>query len=313
MNLREWGRIPICCSLFLSGMTMLPASVTDLIITHLGKPVERVEYLHSSFGAQLVRLTLGGEQFALKWASGGSPATMLMAEAHGLRTLAATNTIRVPAVILALAANEQQPAILLSEWIIGDGHAVDQARLGEQLAALHRCTAAAYGLECDNFIGGTPQYNGWKTDWIEFFRERRLIPQIELAARNGLLPGHRRQALDNIVARLDHWLSGVARVPSLIHGDLWSGNVIAGTGGTPVLIDPAVSYSDREAELAFTELFGGFSARFYQAYQTVWPLEPGYRDRRDLYNLYHLLNHLNLFGEGYGAQVDAIIRRYARR
>lgn len=293
-------------------MTSLPAHVTNPVIAALGQPIEAVEYLGGSFGARLARITSKGQHFALKWANSGAPAAMVAAEAHGLQTLAATTTIRVPAVILACAADDQQPAILLSEWISSDGHPLDATRLGEQLAALHRCTAAAYGLERDNFIGGTPQRNGWKTDWITFFREQRLLPQIELAERNGLLHPRRRRALAYIVDHLDDWLGGIAHMPSLIHGDLWSGNVLNEPSGTPVLIDPAISYSDREAELAFTELFGGFSPRFYQAYQAAWPLEPGYRDRRDLYNLYHLLNHLNLFGEGYGPHVDAIIHRYVK-
>ncbi|MDW8403461.1 fructosamine kinase family protein [Chloroflexus sp.] len=288
----------------------LPTTVVHLITTALSHPIEQVELLGGSFGARLARVTVGGQRFALKWAASGPAAAMVAAEAHGLRALAATNTIRIPTVVFACEANGNQPAIVLSEWIENDGHPPDQARLGEQLAALHRCTGTAYGLDRDNFIGGTPQCNGWLDDWIAFFRDRRLLPQIELAGQNGLLPPRRRQALERVVSRLADWLSGVPRVPSLIHGDLWSGNVIAGPGGTPALIDPAISYSDREAELAFTELFGGFSPRFYAAYQAVWPLDPGYRDRRDLYNLYHLLNHLNLFGEGYGAQVDAVARRY---
>ncbi|GIV90099.1 MAG: fructosamine kinase [Chloroflexus sp.] len=291
-------------------MMTLPVTVVNLITAALDRPITRVEPLGGSFGAQLVRVTIGDQRFALKWAAGGKPAAMVAAEARGLRVLAATNTIRVPAVVFACEATNTQPAIVLSEWIESDGHAPDPVRLGEQLAALHRCTAPAYGLDHDNFIGGTPQHNGWMQDWIAFFRERRLWPQIELAERQRLLPPHRRQALERVVSRLERWLGGVPRCPSLIHGDLWGGNVIADTRGTPVLIDPAISYSDREAELAFTELFGGFSSRFYAAYQAAWPLEPGYTERRDLYNLYHLLNHLNLFGEGYGAQVDAIARRY---
>ncbi len=288
----------------------LPLALREHLTTMLGRPVTRVESFGGSFGARLLRLTIGGQQFALKWAAGGLPAAMVAAEARGLQALAATNTVRVPQVVLASAADERLPAFVVSEWIEGDGRPYDAARLGEQLAALHRCTAPAYGLAEDNFIGGTPQRNGWEADWITFFRERRLTPQIELAAQNGRLPARRRQALERVLSRLEQWLGGVARRPALIHGDLWSGNVVAGAGGAPALIDPAISYSDREAELAFTELFGGFPARFYAAYQAAWPLDPGYAERRDLYNLYHLLNHLNLFGEGYGAQVDAIARRY---
>ncbi len=125
------------------------------------------------------------------------------------------------------------------------------------------------------------------------------------------MPAPRRHALERVLEQIDDLLAGVPRRPALIHGDLWSGNVVAAApDGTPAIIDPAVYYADREAEVAFTELFGGFGSRFYAAYHAAWPLEPGYRDRRDLYNLYHILNHLNLFGAGYGVQVDAIAQRY---
>ncbi|MCS6886641.1 MAG: fructosamine kinase family protein, partial [Chloroflexus sp.] len=177
----------------------LPTTVVHLITTALSHPIEQVELLGGSFGARLARVTVGGQRFALKWAASGPAAAMVAAEAHGLRALAATNTIRIPTVVFACEANGNQPAIVLSEWIENDGHPPDQARLGEQLAALHRCTGTAYGLDRDNFIGGTPQCNGWLDDWIAFFRDRRLLPQIELAGQNGLLPPRRRQALERVV------------------------------------------------------------------------------------------------------------------
>lgn len=289
---------------------LLPPELAATVAAAVGAPLERLEPRGGSFGAQLLRITAGGRQFALKWAAGGQAAAMLAAEAHGLRSLAASGAIRVPAVLLAQDGIAAKPAAVLSEWLEGGGAGPDQAALGEALAALHRHTAPAYGLERDNFIGGTPQANGWCDDWVTFFRERRLLPQIALAASAGLLPVARQRALERVVARLADLLGGVPRAPALIHGDLWGGNVVAAPGGGAALIDPAISYSDREAELAFTELFGGFTSRFYAAYNAAWPLEPGYAERRGLYNLYHLLNHLNLFGEGYGPQVDAIARRY---
>src|SRR5689334_14687353 len=117
--------------------------------------------------------------------------------------------------------------------------------------------------------------------------------------------------MDRLLDRLDDWVDDRAVAPALLHGDLWGGNFIVGPGGAPALIDPAAYYGDREADLAFTALFGGFPESFYRAYVEAWPLAPGWQERRDLYNLYHLLNHLNLFGEGYGAQVDRVLRRYA--
>jgi fructosamine-3-kinase len=286
---------------------MLPDDLREIIIAAIG-PLTAVAPLGGGFGARLLRVTAGCASYALKWAPPGSAAAMVAAEARGLRALAAAGAVRVPAVI----AVGEAPAFVLSEWLDGAGARPDQATLGEQLAALHRHTAPAFGLDRANFIGGTPQLNAWSATWPAFFREQRLLPQIARAAAAGLLPASRRHALERLVARLDDLLAAPAS-PSLIHGDLWGGNVVAAPGGAPALIDPAVSYSHREAELAFTELFGGFSARFYAAYAAAWPLDPGYAERRDLLNLYHLINHLNLFGEAYGPQIDATLSRYASR
>ena len=179
---------------------------------------------------------------------------------------------------------------------------------------MHRCRpregACGFGLEINNYIGSSEQRNDWTINWIRFFGEQRLAFQCKLAVKNGLMPAGRRKKLDRLIERLDDIL-GVhqPRQAALLHGDLWGGNVIPGPDGL-VLIDPAVYYGDREAELAFTELFGGFTAEFYQGYEETYALDSGYSQRRDVYNLYHLLNHLNLFGEGYGSQVDGILRRY---
>jgi len=162
-----------------------------------------------------------------------------------------------------------------------------------------------------NYIGANPQPNEPGPSWVEFFRDRRLGFQRQLARRNGYLDPARERLLERLMSRLTEWIDEAACAPSLLHGDLWGGNFIAGAAGEPVLIDPAVYYGDREAEIAFTGLFGGFGPRFYAAYDEAWPLAPGYAERRDLYNLYHLLNHLNLFGEGHGGSVDAILRRYS--
>lgn len=236
-----------------------------------------------------------------------APAGMFAAEARGLALLRAVGAVRVPQVLA------QDEGMILLEFIDGGGsRAWDQAALGEALAALHRAPtpSPAYGLDHDNFIGPTPQPNGWQSDWVAFFRERRLRPQVELAARGGRLPLPRRRGLERVMERLEELLGGVERRPSLLHGDLWAGNVLAAEGGAPALIDPAIYYGDREAEIAYTQLFGGFSTAFYRAYQAAWPLDPGFDRRRGVYNLYHLLNHLNLFGEGYGEEVDAVIEMY---
>jgi fructosamine-3-kinase len=181
--------------------------------------------------------------------------------------------------------------------------------LGRGLAAQHRTTAETFGLDHDNFCGSNAQINTPTDDWVTFFGERRLGYQMELVRSRGRLPGRRGDRLENLIAQLGNWLPSHPPA-SLLHGDLWGGNWLVTAMGEPALIDPAVYYGHREADLAFTELFGGFPAAFYQAYQSAWPLDPGYEERKPLYNLYHLLNHLNLFGESYGGGVDSILQRY---
>ena len=212
------------------------------------------------------------------------------AEADGLEAL--RPHIRVPRV-LDRGVKDGRAFIVLEHLELRRGG--DYAALGQMLAALHRQTGPRFGWARDNYIGLSPQVNGWWDDWVEFWCERRMRPQLE---RAGL-------KLDlKALARL---LENHEPLPSLLHGDLWSGN--AGfTAAGPVVFDPAVYYGDREADLAMTELFGGFPREFYQAYDAAFPLDPGYEKRKHLYNLYHLLNHLNLFGGGYLGQVKSSLR-----
>lgn len=298
-------------------MQALPPALHTALLAALraaGDPTP-IRSIHAVGGGYIniaQRIETGQDRYFLKWNSAGAP-DLFLAEARGLGLLAATQTLRVPRVLHTAPPTDSTPAYILMEWLEPSvERELHQELLGRQLASLHQAgTAVAYGLDHDNYIGSTPQLNGWEADWVVFYRERRLRPQLELARRNGLLPAARQRSLDRLLARLDTWLVGVERRPALLHGDLWIGNVLIGPAGEPALIDPAVYYGDREAELAYTELFAGFGARFYRAYHEVWPLDAGYAERRDLYNLYHLLNHLNLFGEGYGPQVDMVLRRYA--
>jgi fructosamine-3-kinase len=216
------------------------------------------------------------------------------AEAQGLAALRAAGVRAPEPLAFGVQAGE---AYLLVEYLElrKDG---DWQALGRMLAAQHRRHGTRFGWARDNFIGATPQQNGWLADWPTFFTERRLAPQLRLALENGfrLEPG-------NVV----ELLAQHRPQPSLLHGDLWSGNAGFLADGSPVLFDPAVYYGDREADLAMTELFGGFPQAFYAAYEAAYPLEPGYALRKHLYNLYHLLNHLNLFGGGYLGQVQATL------
>lgn len=231
-------------------------------------------------------------------------AAMFAAEARGLEALAATGTVRVPRPVCHGRAADR--AFLVLEHLdLRPGDGASAARLGTALAALHATRAPAFGWERDNTLGSTPQPNGWVDDWVGFWRRRRLGPQLELAARHG----HRLRGGERLLARLDQLLAGHTPAPSLLHGDLWGGNWAALADGTPVLFDPAVYYGDRETDLAMTELFGGFDPAFAAAYQEAAPLAAGYPRRRTLYNLYHVLNHANLFAGGYVGQAQRLIDR----
>jgi protein-ribulosamine 3-kinase len=250
-----------------------------------------------------------GARAFVKLTAGGDPG-MLAAEADGLRALADTATIRVPAV---LATGEIQGAEYLAlEWL--ELHEADDlALLGRTLAALHEAdtprgpAGERFGWHCDNWIGGTPQINRWSDDWPAFFRDARLAPQFARA----LCSGFRDLEHDakRLLARLPELLGNRSVTPSLVHGDLWAGNAAALAGGEPVVFDPAVYIGDREVDIAMSELFGGFGAVMRSGYETVWRIEPGYALRRDVYNLYHLLNHLNLFGGSYLARTARTLAR----
>ncbi len=226
------------------------------------------------------------------------------AEAEGLLELEAAGAIRVPhPVISGVDGNE---AFLVLEWLnLGGGE--HPSALGQQLALMHRCHQSEFGWRRDNSIGSTAQLNCPLPDWVEFYRLRRLGPQIDLARGNSA-PRPLLLQVERLLERVEVFFASYQPIPSLLHGDLWSGNH-GYADGVPVVFDPAVYYGDREADLAMTELFGGFPAAFYAAYREAWPLDPGYRVRKHLYNLYHVLNHYNLFGGGYGAQAESLAGR----
>jgi protein-ribulosamine 3-kinase len=234
-------------------------------------------------------------------------ADMLRAENESLDALRRTGALAVPAVLACGVADAS--AYLALEWI-EFGAKTEQAEraLGRGLAELHRSTAADYGWHRDNYIGRTPQRNDRGDDWARFFRDMRLGPQLDLARRNAL-PVEAVTLGATLLGDIERLLEHHAPVPSLLHGDLWSGNWGAARNGVPYLYDPAVYFGDREADLAMTRLFGGFGPAFYRAYEAQWPLPPGFERRVDLYNLYHVLNHFNLFGGAYAGQAAGMLRR----
>ena len=240
---------------------------------------------------------------------------MFEREAEGLSALAKVGCLRVPGPI---AHGTDPIPFLVMEAVDMGSPGRDSPNFfedfGRRFAELHRAsiradpTAGRFGFENDNYLGSTPQPNAWMDSWTEFWRERRLGHQLRLAESTGRVDADLLRLGDRLMDRLENYLGDVAEPPSLLHGDLWGGNYLADSDGNAVLIDPAAYYGHREADLAMTRLFGGFQPAFYRAYEEAWPLKPGAAERGKIYELYHLLNHLNLFGGGYRPGCWAILR-----
>jgi fructosamine-3-kinase len=251
------------------------------------------------------RYEIGTEPVFVKIAPAAS-IELLTAEAVGLEELRTAAAIRVPNV-RSVGVSEGH-ALLVLEWIDIAGNNAADSKLGELLAIQHRSVKPLFGWQRHNFIGSTPQINFWSRNWINFWREHRLEAQLNRVEEAG--------ADDRIIERtallstlIDGFFVSYMPIASLLHGDLWSGNRATDTRGSPVIFDPAVYYGDRECDLAMTRLFGGFSSEFHAAYAATWPLDVGWQQRVELYNLYHVLNHFNLFGGGYLSQAGEMVER----
>jgi protein-ribulosamine 3-kinase len=273
--------------------------IAKAVSTATGGPFHPTRQQHVGGGCindAVVLMADDGQKYFVKL-NNASRLDMFVAEATGLEEIVQSGSLRAPRpVCTGIAGGE---AFLVLEHLPLGGHG-NEAALGSGLAAMHRTTREQFGWRRDNTIGSTTQVNTHEDDWVEFYREHRLRFQLELAAENG-----DRRLLregESLLDALPAFFTNYQPQASLLHGDLWGGNRGALPDGTPVIFDPAVYYGDREADLAMTELFGGFGARFYAAYNEAWPLDGGYRVRRELYNLYHILNHYNLFGGGYASQ-----------
>jgi len=231
---------------------------------------------------------------------------MFAAEAEGLAALREAKAIRVPEVIAR--GDDGERAWLVLEWLdLVPLAPASAAQLGSALALQHGVPRDKFGWAHDNFIGASPQVNGWSEDWLAFWRERRLHAQLRLAAHNRL-PSKMIDRGERLGADCGAFFRTYLPRPSLLHGDLWAGNACA-SHGRPLVFDPAVYVGDREADIAMTMLFGGFPPAMLAAYRDELPLDDGFAVRRDLYNLYHVLNHANLFGGGYVSQAAQSIER----
>ena len=275
----------------------------------LSKPVS-IHQAHALGGGCInhaTKLITNLGSFFAKWNEKG-PADLFVREAESLRELDQACTIlQIPQVVVA----QSDPALLITSFLDPPtGTSRDQEEsLGRGIAELHRHTHERYGFYHTNYCGATPQDNRWNADWVDFFGQQRIRYLVALIEQRRGWSSSERQQYERLVERLPQWI-GHQPAPALNHGDLWSGNYIHSKQG-PALIDPACYYADREFDLALMAMFGGYSARVWEAYREAFPLEADWRERQDLYMLYHYLNHYYLFGGGYGAQAYAIAKRYS--
>ena len=277
----------------------------------LSEPIKSTSSVSGGCIADSRKLQLeSGKFYFLKQLRGSSPG-VFDAEERGLEELRKSGAVNVPEIVC------KGPDFLLLQWIEAgySRSSSSMEMLGRQFAELHRYRGKKFGLSEDNLLGDSPQSNKpskeGRLNWAKFYVENRLEFQTSLAVKNGYATPELKNLMDNLIKKVPDLISGTEEEPSLLHGDLWSGNYLIDESGIPWLIDPAVYYGHREADLAMTSLFGGFSNTFYSAYKSSYPISSGYAEREPLYQLYHLLNHLNLFGTGYYGQVISILKRYA--
>lgn len=266
---------------------------------------ERIRPLHGGMIGKVYRVDLPGQAPIVAKVSHGNNATLDI-EGYMLRYLAEHSEFPVPHVL------HDEPALLLMTFLEGDSHlsAAVQRHAGELVAALHEVRGARFGLERDTLIGPLHQPNPWSDSWVEFFRDQRLLYMARETKKGGALPVAMLKRIERLAGRLDRWLQEPEH-PSLIHGDLWTTNMLAVDGRISGFIDPALYYGHAEMELAYTTLFGTFSTPFFDSYQEFRPIAPGFfEERRDIYNLYPLLVHVRIFGGGYVASVDSILRKF---
>lgn len=280
-------------------------TVEEQIEEKMGQAATAVEPLSGGCIGQVFAVRLaGGERLVVKVDDGATP--RLDVEGYMLRYLAQQSDLPVPAVHVS------EPSLLVMDFVEGESRfpPATQRHAADLLAALHAVRGPRFGLERDTLIGGLDQPNRWSDSWLAFFRERRLRYMAREGEEAGRLPSAVRRRVERLSADLERWLEEPA-YPSLIHGDVWTTNVLAVGDRVTAFVDPAVYYADPEIELAFATLFGTFGQPFFERYQELRPLDPGFfEERRDLYNLYPLLVHVRLFGGSYVGSVEQTLRRF---
>ena len=287
----------------------LSGSITKEIENYRGFAVKKSEPLSGGCISNAYKVTFEDNLSYLIKVNEHSPADMFIKEAHGLQELRKANSIKVPEVILYNAG------YILLEFISSATKKKDFfEEFGRKFARMHKHTAVEFGFYEDNYIGSTTQINtndeSTRNNWTSFYFNNRLLYQFKLAEKNGYADSEFRKVFAKIADKIETILEGSDETPALLHGDLWSGNYMADEKGEACIIDPAVYYGNREADLAMTKLFGGFPASFYQTYNEIYPLKVGWEYRENIYMLYHVINHLNLFGSGYYALALSLMKFY---
>jgi fructosamine-3-kinase len=277
---------------------MALGSLQDEVAAGLGSAVKSSQPLSGGDINRAARMTLADGRVVFVKSNAEAAPTMFAAEARGLAWLGQAQALRVPSVL------HVAEGFLVLEFLESGRRRPDfDEQLGRGLAALHRFGASGFGLDHDNFIGRLPQTNTAAGTWPDFYRERRLEPQLRLARQAGLCSPSLARDFERLFAVLDDRV-GPAEPPARLHGDLWGGNLMVDPAGAPCLIDPAVYGGHREVDLAMMRLFGGFGPKVFSAYEEAWPLAPGYEERVPLYQLFFLMVHVNLFGRSYLAQAE---------